>query len=77
LVVGTGVSEVGFNGIKRAPLSGGSLGARLGHALNESLVVLKPIIKPSIFVSKPDDDRRGTAMPSHKNFLLAGSIYEL
>jgi hypothetical protein len=73
----TGVSEIGFDGIKRAPLPSGSLSAGLGHALNESLVVLKSIINPGIFVSKPDDDRRRAAMPSHENLLRAGPVHEL
>jgi hypothetical protein len=71
------ISEIGFDGIKRAPLPSGSLGAGLGHALNKSLVVLKSIINPGIFVCKPYDDGRWATMPSHENLLRAGPIHEL
>ena len=71
------VSEVGFDGIKSAPLPGSGLGARLRHTLDKSLVVFKPVIKPGIFVGKPDDDRRRTTMPCHQDLLSAGFVHEL
>ncbi len=66
-------SEIGFDGIKHAPLPSRSLGAGLSHVLNESLFVLKSIINPVIFACKPDYDRRWATMPSHENLLGAHS----